>query len=298
MIRKSWWVLLISLCTVPGYGAFDGEDTAVFSPPNPPSLLMNRDERLNYLAAHYWARLNYADKAWPADSAALEQLFVDWLPLLGQLQPTKRPVAAATLITYGNEHPAMQKRLGELAERYLHDPNSPYRNEELYLPILEALIEAPRLKDIEKVRYRYQRQKALMNRPGTKAADLALVTRENRTIRLAAVDSEWILLFFFNPDCHACQTTAGSITRSALCRNLSERGKMKVVALYPDEDLSAWEKHKNSFSKRWLVARYAGAADREAYDLPAIPTLYLLDSEKKVILKDATMEQIEERLRR
>jgi len=32
------------------------------------------------------------------------------------------------------------------------------------------------------------------------------------------------------------------------------------------------------------------------YDLKAMPTLYLLDAEKRVILKDALFEQVEERL--
>ena len=35
---------------------------------------------------------------------------------------------------------------------------------------------------------------------------------------------------------------------------------------------------------------------RQVYDLKAMPTLYLLDAEKRVILKDASFEQVEERL--
>ena len=34
----------------------------------------------------------------------------------------------------------------------------------------------------------------------------------------------------------------------------------------------------------------------QVYDLKAMPTLYLLDAEKRVILKDASFEQVEERL--
>jgi hypothetical protein len=34
----------------------------------------------------------------------------------------------------------------------------------------------------------------------------------------------------------------------------------------------------------------------QVYDLKAIPALYLLDAEKRVILKDASFEQVEERL--
>lgn len=37
---------------------------------------------------------------------------------------------------------------------------------------------------------------------------------------------------------------------------------------------------------------------KNLYDLKAIPTLYLLDKDKTVLLKDATAEEIEEYLKR
>ena len=36
--------------------------------------------------------------------------------------------------------------------------------------------------------------------------------------------------------------------------------------------------------------------NRELYDLKAMPTLYLLDKDKKVLLKDAPVEQVEQYL--
>lgn len=298
MIRKVLLASLVALSAMPSYGrTVSREDTCVFSLPRIPMVLSSREEKLEYLAEHYWQGLDYANDQWLADSVALEQVFVNWFPLLEQLQLAERQKAVATVITYGSEYPKMQKRLGELAELYWNEPNSPYRNEELYIPILEALIDAPKLEDIEKVRYRYQLQKALMNRPGTIAADITLMTRKRQTLRLYDIRSDYVLLYFFNPDCHACQTISAYITQSSTFQKLADSGKMKVVAVYPDEDLTAWDKHLSTLPKEWLVTRYAEVTDREAYDLPAIPNLYLLDKDKNVILKDATVEQIEDWLR-
>ncbi len=293
-MRKFLLTLLIPLCWSAAYGRIVARGNAsVFSPPLPPMVLAFKEDRLQYMAEHYWKGLDYASDAWIADTVALKQVFVDWLPLLGQLSPANRQKAAPTIITYGNEYPVMQKWLGELAESYFNDANSPYRNEELYIPILRALIEAPLLKDFEKDRYRYQLQIAMMNRPGTKAADVALVTRERKTLRLADIDKDFVMLYFFNPDCSACQTISAYITNSTVFKTLADKGEMLVVAIYPDEDLDAWEKHIDSLPEWWLVTHYRGSVDRDAYDLPAIPNLYLLDKDKKVILKDATVEQIE-----
>ena len=48
----------------------------------------------------------------------------------------------------------------------------------------------------------------------------------------------------------------------------------------------------------WIDGYDAGQrlTREQVYDLKAMPTLYLLDAEKRVILKDALFEQVEERL--
>lgn len=268
-----------------------------FALPVVPTVLTQVAARAEYVAEHYWHGLDYANTDWLGDSLGLEQVFVDWIPVLAELPQEKLAKFAETVITYGNGYPAMQMRLGELAEWYFNGPNSPYRNEELFIPVLRALIADSQIEDIYKERYRYQLQKALMNRPGTKAADITLLTRECQTLRLADIDKDYVMLYFFNPDCNACRTVSAYITNSAIFKSLSDKGKMRIVAIYPDDDLSAWKKHIDHLAKWWLVTRYGEATDRDAYDLPAIPNLYLLDKDKKVILKDATVEQIEKWLR-
>lgn len=249
--------------------------------------------RADSIACHYWQRLNYADNAWLNDSTALEQMFVDWIPLLTQLTPESQSKAAETVITYGNDYPAMQLRLGELAELYFNEPNSPYRNEELYIPVLRALIAAPHIENPYKDRYRYQLEKALMNRPGTQAADFTFITRGQRKHSLYDLKSEFILLYFFNPDCNDCKRVAAYISESSVFSALVKSRQLTILAIYPDEDLQAWERHAHAMAPEWIVARYADVISREAYYLPAIPNLYLLDREKKVILKDVPVELIE-----
>lgn len=249
--------------------------------------------RADSIACHYWQQLDYADTTWLNDSTALEQVFVDWIPSLTVLPPKSQTKAAETVITYGNDYPAMQLRLGELAELYFNEPNSPYRNEELYIPILRALIAAPNIENSYKDRYRYQLEKALMNRPGTQAADFTFITRGQRKHSLSDIKSEYVLLYFFNPDCNDCKRVAAYISESSVFSDLLNSRRLTILAIYPDEDLQAWERNIHAIPPEWIVAHYAEETDREAYNLPAIPNLYLLDREKTVILKDAPVEQIE-----
>ena len=59
--------------------------------------------------------------------------------------------------------------------------------------------------------------------------------------------------------------------------------------LYPDEDLKTWERSEAEPSG-WIDARDADGRLRgeELYDLRAIPSIYLLDHQKRVVVKDST----------
>ena len=54
--------------------------------------------------------------------------------------------------------------LTSLADKYLYDPNSPMRNEELYISVLDAMLKSPILDDTEKIRPKARRSLAQKNR--------------------------------------------------------------------------------------------------------------------------------------
>ena len=78
-------------------------------------------------------------------------------------------------------------------------------------------------------------------------------------------------------------------------RMMSDK-KLKILAVYPDEDLEAWRQHIPDVPATWINSydNTVSLKNDEIYDLKAIPTLYLLDKTKKVILKDVTFNQLME----
>ena len=71
--------------------------------------------------------------------------------------------------------------------------------------------------------------------------------------------------------------------------------QLVILAVYPDEDIVAWREHTADFPKEWLNGydKDQMINQEELYDLRAIPSFYLLDKDKRVILKDVPVEQIE-----
>ena len=73
-------------------------------------------------------------------------------------------------------------------------------------------------------------------------------------------------------------------------------GKEVGTSLHlPDEELDEWKKHLSEFPNEWINGydKKFTIKEEQVYDLKAIPTLYLLDKDKTVLLKDATAPAIE-----
>ena len=71
-------------------------------------------------------------------------------------------------------------------------------------------------------------------------------------------------------------------------------GSLAVVNIYIDEDLQGWKDYMPVYPEEWyngfdpdLVIR-----TENLYSVRAIPSLYLLDKEKRVIMKDAPEDRV------
>lgn len=225
-----------------------------------------------------------------ADTLRLEVHFAEWLKGVLQLPEDAKRETVHKLMSDGNEYPESQLKLMEIAEHYLADPNSPVRDEEMFIAVLEAFIESPGIDDDLKLRPTELLKVAKMNRKGTIANDFGYVDRNGVSGRLHELPGEYTVIYFFNPECADCKRASELLANcEALTKKVKEK-KLTVMALYPDEDTLIWERHCRELPEEWTVARYATRDDASSYDLPAIPMLYLLDKDKRVISKDITPE--------
>ena len=164
------------------------------------------------------------------------------------------------------------------------------RNEEFYIPVLDAMLASPLLEEIEKVRPKARRELAQKNRIGTKALNFSYTLASGAQGSLYQQQADYILLFINNPGCGMCKQLREQIAGSPMLSEMIERGRLKILALYPDEDLAEWREYRGHIPPSWINGYDAGCVVREKslYDLHAIPALYLLDRDKRVLVKDST----------
>lgn len=249
-------------------------------------------DRFTQDVIHYWDGFNFSDTTILSQPRQeLEQVFAQWIEMSLILYYDTDSAYTGEVIKRAKINDAMLIRFMDMSETCLNDPNSPFRCEELYIPILREAINSS-VGDEYKMRYRAHLETAMMNRKGTIASNFTYTTILREEGELHSIKSPYTILYFFNPDCHDCARVSEIIATDGVLNALIDTDKLTILAIYPDEDLNSWNKHHHEFPKSWITGRYANEHEREKYDLPAIPNLYLLDSEKRVIMKDSTIELI------
>lgn len=170
---------------------------------------------------------------------------------------------------------------------------SPYRDEARYVAFLDTLLAVDTLPDALRMRAELRRRIAMLNRPGSIANDFRFIERGGKEFHLHDLKSPLTLLIFYDPECPHCNEILRSYASSkSINRGIADKN-LTVVAIYAEGKRDVWKRTNNALPQNWLVGYdLTCILDKELYDLPAMPTPYLLDNEKRVILKDPDIRQV------
>lgn len=270
-----------------------------FSMPSIPDSIKRPEHRAAYLVSNYWNNFDFADTTYIHLPDITEQAFVDYLDILPHLAIDDVHCSISNMLDKAIEMDTTYKvylYFLELYKSYLHDANSPMLNEEIYITVANYILEDTVSNIAVKERARFNLSMMLKNRKGNIATDIIYTTDKGETSNLHSLNKAYTLLYFYNPDCHACKETSTYLMESPVIKELLEKGRLDILALYPDEDISLWKRYIMHIPSLWINAYDKEQSLRNGllYDLKAIPSLYLLDSKKRVLLKN-TNEIVVER---
>jgi hypothetical protein len=245
------------------------------------------------LAENYWNNFRFCDSA--ENAAEAECCFSAYIKLLGKLPYAEAEKAENKLIRAIKLAPfSAYLRFMDMAEKYLYDPQSGFCDDELYRPFLTDAAKNKRLDEATRERLQYRLKINGRNRPGHPATDFSYETIDGKKGTLYGIQSKYILVYFNNPDCHDCKIVGDALKKNLRISRLISEDKLKILSVYPDRDRTAWKKDANDLPENWINTcdPEGKIKDDNIYDLKAIPTLYLLDRDKKVILKDPVLKKL------
>ena len=269
----------------------------------PPAMMEDPQDRAEYMAQNMWNSLTDPSRTYPCDSLLVsgvrrtdvEQKFANWTQVLGM---SSRPVAEKSVSRLYDRALACEKKdtssnvfetFASLVDKYLFDPNSPLRDEDLYGAYASRLAAYEGYTEVQKEKYARDARLCALNKVGTKAADFRFADRRGKIKTLYGVEAPYTLLFFSNPGCEACMSIINVLKEDPQISGMISSGRLKVLNVYIDEDLDAWRSYMPIYPDEWYNGFDPDFVIRNEtlYNVRAIPSLYLLDSDKTVLLKDA-----------
>ncbi len=268
------------------------QDKELIPIPKAPGMLADDQKKL-FILGHYWEGLDWKDTTL-IGSDALDKAFEKWMQSILWIPQADAATVTGSIVSCGHGYPDMQTALYRMIAEVLNDPNSEVRNDELFLPVLEAYTTDTIIPEADRMRPAFLLKQLGMNRLGTIASDFTISLLKGGTATLDKLSvTPFTILYFFNPDCPGCEDISEVLKTDPELQKLEDRDFVRIVAVYPDPDPEPWDAHKNDvYPYGWIPGRLANEAERDKYYLQAIPTLYLLDKDRRIILKDASVETV------
>lgn len=252
-----------------------------FPYPAIPDTLRSVEQRAGYLSEHYWDNYNFADTLLLKSKEVTEQGFVNFIDILNrfnldnaskgvahkdiaQKDITQKGIACFTRKAFSNA--AAKERFENLIEHYFEDQLSPVRNDKVYLIFLEEMKNSPCFDETEKERIAFKIKTTNKNLPGDIAINFKFKDESGKEHQLSDYKDQKVILYFYDPDCENCHEVSAWLKQQTIPADI------KVLKMIADNHISY------------------------IYSLKNMPTIFLLDKENKVILKDCTAQELIENI--
>lgn len=272
-----------------------------FPYPAIPDTLRSVEQRAGYLSEHYWDNYNFADTLLLKSKEVTEQGFVNFIDILNRFNLdnaskgvahkdiaqkgitrkditqqgiaqkditqqgiTQQGIACFTRKAFSNA--AAKERFENLIEHYFEDQLSPVRNDRVYLIFLEEMKNSPCFDETEKERIAFKIKTTNKNLPGDIAINFKFKDENGKEHQLSDYKDQKVILYFYDPDCENCHEVSAWLKQQTIPADI------KVLKMIADNHISY------------------------IYSLKNMPTIFLLDKENKVILKDCTAQELIENI--
>ena len=128
---------------------------------------------------------------------------------------------------------------------------------------------------------------------GTVATDLKLQSLNGSAYWISDSQADYTLLYFYKTDCAACEAFTAELQR--ILSQFSDQN-LQALAIYTGRKGRAWKRYaaKELDLFENLADLNGNSGMFQTYNLSAVPVLYLLDDEKRVIAKDISPFTLEE----
>lgn len=264
--------------------------------PQVPDTLRDAPSRAAFIVLHFWDKMDFNDAEALDDAEFLEQSFANYASVMPIANLSDiMPEAADSLLHPLVSNPKAYLTVLDLAELYLYDYNSPVRYEQAYVPFIEAALADSIIDDATRLRLEYTLEEAKKNAPGSKLPDIDVIDMQLNHSNLSAKipETPYSLLYLFDPDCSHCTQLISALDDDPIIKATTGRKLLSIIAvnILGEDEIS---RNSTLLPKNWISLAAADPEfnETEAFNLPSLPVMYLIDRDMNIILKEANPQQL------
>lgn len=291
-MKKLLQIIIVLTLLITGCKSF--EAGFKFERPDIPSMIQGELEQREYLSTHFWDKIPWNDSTVLMTSEMIRKPYYEFLGVINQLGLSKASKLLQELAARSaSSSNSISNSFYVMFEESLNNPNSPMREESLYLIVIDEFIRNLLDNDELKNKLIWDRELIIKNREGEIAENFTISFADGSIASLRSIASKYTLIFFFDPDCNACKEGLLFAENSPVIQHFMS--KYSALAIYTGEDIQSFERVAAVFPKGWKAGRDLNnmVINERLYDRRPSPSVYLLDKEKRVIMKDGDIETAE-----
>ena len=289
---KTLLITIMLLCAAGNISAQESETqqitlSALFEYPTVPEDIEDWTERNNWLVENFWNNFDFQQKS--VGQIQLNHAFKTWTVPMRFANKDIVMKTTDKLLSKLSKNPPMLYQFTKSAEETLYSPKSEIWIDEVYVKFLEAITKNKKIDDIRKIRYKDQLNKLNNSLVGNVFPNFLYINRNGESTDFKPV-ADYSIIEFGHPDCIDCKISKMQLESDVVIGRLLNDGKIEIFYIIPDLDNDDWQNMVADYPVNWKV----GASDdaEDIFDIRLSPTFYIIDSEKKIISKNAPVEEV------
>lgn len=261
--------------------------------PEVPVSITDPKNRAAFVLYHFWDALDFNDTVRSHNQDLLEQNFANYLTLFSVADTTEVVRAIDRLMTAARVDSTAYRKVRKVAYKYLYDPNSPMLNEDYYALFVRNFLKDASLDVATTERYKFDLSCIAKNRCGSLAADFKFENRNGSNGSLLSTKyTGYLMLIFYDPDCDECKETLAGLSQNNMLNDMIAERLVTVLAVCTEGEKHTWQCSLSDLPNSWTVTYdISGINENNIYILRAMPTIYILDENHRIVGKDVLADQ-------
>lgn len=261
-----------------------------FIPVQVPDTIFDPIAKADYRLIHFWDNCDLLST--PVE--VIDSVFPSFADVYQYASAEAIKQGTIDVLNRVSSNPNRYTHFGELARRHLYDKDSEAYSPQGFAAWARILAESKVLSDGERTRYKYLLEALEKNSPGSQASDFTFRDRNGGTRSLYSLPpTPYTLLVLYDPDCDTCHDLIARVQKHQQLTDMVRRGTVRMLLVDIADDEQAFRKDAASLPADWTVGiDCSGMEDNDLYIFDSTPAIYLLDSSRRVLLKEPTLDEL------